>query len=203
MGYARARKTMMVGAICLVAAACASRPAPQQSASDTAPAGKGRGFYKVGSPYQIGGVWYYPAEDFSYEETGIASWYGEAFHAKNTANGEVFDLNSLTAAHWTLPMPSIVQVTNLDNGRVINLRVNDRGPFARNRIIDISRRGAQLLGFEQSGTAKVRVRILVPETIQVASLAKLGGSPDQPPGEVPQPAPREQAVAVNLAPLPG
>ncbi len=200
MGYARARKTIMVGAICLVAASCASRPEPQ-GASENVAGGKSRGTYKVGSPYQIGGVWYYPAEDFSYEETGIASWYGEAFHAKGTANGEVFDLNALTAAHRTLPLPSIVQVTNLDNGRVVNLRVNDRGPFARNRIIDISRRGAQLLGFEQNGTAKVRVRILVPESIQAASIAKLGGSPDQAPGEVPQAAPREQVVAVNLAPV--
>src|SRR6266853_3103044 len=136
----------------------------------------GLGMYKVGNPYQIAGVWYRPAEDFSYDETGIASWYGEDFHGKYTANGEVYDLNALTAAHRTLPMPTIVQVTNLDNGRTIELRVNDRGPFARGRIIDVSRRGAQLLGFEPQGTAKVRVRIMVPETIQAVSLARRNGT---------------------------
>ena len=92
--------------------------------------------YKVGAPYQINGVWYYPAADYSYDETGVASWYGEQFDRKYTANGEIFDLNELTAAHRTLPMPSIVQVTNLTNGRSLQLRVNDRGPFARGRIIE-------------------------------------------------------------------
>ena len=139
------------------------------------------GGYKVGDPYQINGVWYYPAEDWTYDETGIASWYGEAFHGKYTADGEVFDLNALTAAHRTLPMPSVVQVTNLENGRSIEVRVNDRGPFARGRIIDLSRRAAQLLGFEGQGTAKVRVKLLVPESIQVASLAGRNGPP--PPSE--------------------
>jgi rare lipoprotein A len=142
--------------------------------------GNGAGLYKVGQPYQIDGTWYYPAEDFSYDETGIASWYGADFHGKNTANGEVFDLNELTAAHRTLPLPSVVQVTNLDNGRSIKLRVNDRGPYARGRIIDVSRHAAQLLGFEGSGTAKVRVKILVPDSIQVASLARRNGGDDKP-----------------------
>src|SRR5581483_5098415 len=131
-----------------------------------------RGVYKVGEPYQIGGIWYYPAEDYSYDESGIASWYGPDFHGKYTANGEIFDLNGLSAAHRTLPMPTIVEVTNLENGRALALRVNDRGPFARGRIIDVSRRAAQLLGFEGQGTAKVRVKVLVPETIQAASLAR-------------------------------
>ncbi|MBT7942196.1 MAG: septal ring lytic transglycosylase RlpA family protein, partial [Alphaproteobacteria bacterium] len=102
--------------------------------------------YKIGDPYQIQGVWYYPAEDFEYEETGIASWYGTQFHGRRTANGETYDMNALTAAHRTLPMPSFVRVTNMENGRSLILKVNDRGPFARSRIIDISRRGAQLLG---------------------------------------------------------
>jgi peptidoglycan lytic transglycosylase len=155
-------------------AACASHHPPPSAGSG------GNGLYKVGQPYQIEGTWYYPAEDFSYDETGIASWYGADFHGKNTANGEVFDFNELTGAHRTLPMPSVVQVTNLDNGRSIKLRVNDRGPYARGRIIDVSRRAAQLLGFEVSGTAKVRVKILVPETIQVASLARRNGSDDKP-----------------------
>jgi rare lipoprotein A len=155
-------------------AGCASHHPPPSAGSG------GNGLYKVGQPYQIEGTWYYPAEDFSYDETGIASWYGADFHGKNTANGEVFDFNELTGAHRTLPMPSVVQVTNLDNGRSIKLRVNDRGPYARGRIIDVSRRAAQLLGFEVSGTAKVRVKILVPETIQVASLARRNGSDDKP-----------------------
>lgn len=131
-----------------------------------------KGNYKVGNPYQIEGIWYYPHVDYEYEETGIASWYGPNFHGKPTANGEVFDMNELTAAHRTLPLPSLVEVTNLENGRKLKLRVNDRGPFAKGRIIDISRQGAQLLGFKVNGTAKVRVRILAPESRQLAAQAK-------------------------------
>jgi rare lipoprotein A len=177
-------------------AGCANRPGPAGPGAAAVP----KPIYKVGTPYQIGGAWYYPAEDFSYEETGIASWYGEEFHGKYTANGEVFDRNALTAAHRTLPMPSIVQVTNLENGRSLQLRVNDRGPFARGRIIDVSRRSAQLLGFEGTGTAKVRVRILVPESIQVASLARRNGSDEGAGGESVASAPRPNITA---EPLPG
>ncbi|GAA0569543.1 septal ring lytic transglycosylase RlpA family protein [Caenispirillum bisanense] len=124
-----------------------------------------RGIYKIGKPYQIDGTWYYPKEDFRYTEEGVASWYGADFHGKPTANGEVYDMNDLTAAHRTLPMPAVVRVTNQDNGRSLILRVNDRGPFAKNRIIDISRRGAQLLGFEAKGTTRVRVEILPDESM--------------------------------------
>ena len=120
--------------------------------------------YKIGKPYKIRGQWYYPAEDYGYSEVGTASWYGEDFHAKYTANGEVCNMHTLTAAHRTLPLPSIVRVTNLENGRSLVLRVNDRGPFAKNRIIDISKRGAQLLGFQNKGTAKVRVEIMAEES---------------------------------------
>jgi rare lipoprotein A len=178
--------------------------APTNSNAQAAPA-RG-GVYKVGTPYQIDGVWYYPAEDFNYDETGIASWYGEAFHGKFTANGETFDLNSVTAAHRTLPMPSIVEVTNLENGRSILVRVNDRGPYARSRIIDLSRRSAQLLGFEQQGTAKVHVRILVAESIQAASIARHnGGDSDKAIAgvEVPQAAPRTAVAVEPLTPPPG
>jgi peptidoglycan lytic transglycosylase len=175
-------------------AGCANRPNPTAPSAAATP----RAIYKVGTPYQIGGVWYYPAEDFSYEESGIASWYGEEFHGKYTANGEVFDRNSLTAAHRTLPMPSVVQVTNLENGRSLQLRVNDRGPFARGRIIDVSRRAAQLLGFEGTGTAKVRVRILVPESIQVASLARRNGAEDGANGETVAAVPRPVITAEAL-----
>jgi rare lipoprotein A len=120
--------------------------------------------YKVGKPYQIQGVWYYPEEDYQYDESGIASWYGTKFHGRKTANGEVYDMNALTAAHRTLPMPSFVRVTNLENGRSLILLVNDRGPFARGRIIDISRRGSQLLNFQKQGTARIRVQVLADQS---------------------------------------
>ncbi len=133
---------------------------------------RAQGIYKVGDPYQIQGAWYYPAEDWNYVETGIASFYGGErsgtdFHGKLTANGELYDMNSLTAAHTTLPMPSLVRVTNIENGRSIVLRVNDRGPFARGRIIDVSRRAAQLLGFEGQGTARVKVELMAEESRQL------------------------------------
>lgn len=118
---------------------------------------KTAGVYKVGNPYQIGDTWYYPKEQPDYDETGIASWYGPTFYGKKTANGETFDAQDLTAAHRTLPMPVNVRVTNLGNGKSLILRVNDRGPFARNRIIDVSERAAELLGYKNAGTARVRV----------------------------------------------
>lgn len=136
-----------------------------QATNDTG----GEGYYKIGNPYQIDGIWYYPAEDYEYDETGIASWYGAKFHGRTTANGEIYDMNALTAAHRTLPMPSYVRVTNLENGRSLVLNVNDRGPFAKGRIIDVSRRGAQLLGFQQQGTARVRVQILADRSRAVAA----------------------------------
>jgi rare lipoprotein A len=133
------------------------------------------GTYKVGNPYKIMGKWYYPKEDYSYSEVGTASWYGKDFHAKKTANGEKYDMNSLTAAHRTLPLPSIVKVTNLENGRSLVLRVNDRGPYAKNRIIDVSRRASQLLGFYTQGTTKVRVEVMEKES--KALKAALTGEP--------------------------
>ena len=133
------------------------------------------GTYKVGNPYKIMGKWYYPKEDYSYSEVGTASWYGKDFHAKKTANGERYDMNSLTAAHRTLPLPSIVKVTNLENGRSLVLRVNDRGPYAKNRIIDVSKRASQLLGFFTQGTTKVRVEVMEKES--KALKAALTGEP--------------------------
>ena len=118
------------------------------------------GSTKVGRPYRIDGITYVPRVDPDYDQVGMASWYGAEFHGKRTANGEVFDMNALTAAHKTLPMPSRVRVSNLENGRTLVVTVNDRGPFARGRIIDVSRRVAQLLGFEGTGVAKVRVEAL-------------------------------------------
>lgn len=116
------------------------------------------GEYKVGDPYEISGVWYYPKANPNYDEVGIASWYGLKFHGKTTANGAVYDMNALTAAHKTLPMPSKVRVTNLTNGRSLIVDINDRGPFVNGRIIDLSRRASQLLGFEENGLAMVRIQ---------------------------------------------
>lgn len=117
------------------------------------------------------GVWYYPAEDWDYEETGIASWYGPNFDGRDTANGEVFDMTLVSAAHRTLPLPSYVMVTNLDNGRTMEVRINDRGPYAHGRIIDLSKRAAELLGFEDQGTARVRVKLLREKSMRVAQNA--------------------------------
>ena len=130
------------------------------------------GIYKIGDPYQIEGVWYYPAEDPDYRETGIASWYGDPFHGKRTANGAIYDMNALTAAHRTLPMPFRVRVTNLDNGRSMVLTINDRGPYARGRILDVSRRVAQLLGFHKKGTALVRVEAVAGQQRDALLIAK-------------------------------
>ncbi len=137
--------------------------------------GEPTGYYKIGQPYQIKGVWYYPKEDYAYDESGIASWYGADFHRQLTANGEVYNKNELTAAHRTLPMPSLARVTNLENGRAIVVRVNDRGPFSRGRIIDVSQRAAQLLGFEGQGTAKVRVQVLADESKAIAEAMRRYG----------------------------
>lgn len=132
--------------------------------------------YTVGKPYEVAGTWYYPREDWSYDKTGIASWYGKQFQGRHTADGEIFDLTNLTAAHRTLPLPVVVRVTNLANGRSLKLRVNDRGPFVNtgDRIIDVSRRAAKLLGFEHAGTARVRVQIDLPDSLKAATAAGRG-----------------------------
>lgn len=132
--------------------------APKQASSNSA------GYYKIGNPYQVAGVWYYPKEDYNYKEIGVSSWYGPDFHNGITANGEQYDMHGLTAAHRTLPLPSVVRVTNLQNGRSLVLRVNDRGPFVNNRIIDVSMRAAQMLGFKDQGTTQVQVEVLPEES---------------------------------------
>lgn len=132
-------------------------PAPRPSggpASDTP--------VKIGKPYQIAGIWYSPSDDADYDEVGLASWYGAQFHGARTANGEVFDMDRVGAAHKTLPLPSYVEVTALDTGKTVVVRINDRGPFVANRIIDLSRRSAQLLGIERAGVSRVRVRRVYP-----------------------------------------
>jgi rare lipoprotein A len=117
---------------------------------------------KVGRPYQISGQWYTPAVDETYDEIGIASWYGPGFDGRPAANGEIFNENKISAAHKTLPLPSYVQVTNLDNGKQLYVRINDRGPFVDDRIIDLSKKAAELLGSKNTGVARVRVRVAPP-----------------------------------------
>jgi len=141
----------------LLLAGCGGSSERPQAVAVPGPVGEEQ---KIGRPYQVAGIWYYPREDANYDETGTASWYGPNFHGKPTANGESFDMNAVSAAHPTLPLPSRVRVTNLENGRALIVRVNDRGPFARGRIIDLSRRAAQLLGFARNGTARVRVQLV-------------------------------------------
>lgn len=123
---------------------------------------RGGGVYKVGIPYRINGQWYVPREEPSYDRRGIASWYGTDFHGRKTANGEVYDMDALSAAHPTLPMPSYAYVTNIANGRTVLVRINDRGPYAYNRIIDLSRRTAHVLDIAERGTSEVRVRYAGP-----------------------------------------
>lgn len=132
------------------------------------------GTYKIGKPYRAEGVYYYPQEDFNLVETGIASWYGPDFHGHRTANGEIYDQQELTAAHRTLQMPALVRVTNLENGRSVVVRINDRGPFKRGRVIDCSRRAAELLGFIGHGTARVKLEVLTRESRLMAEAAKRG-----------------------------
>lgn len=129
------------------------------------------GGVKVGDPYKIKGKTYIPEIDYKYDKVGIASWYGDDFHCKKTANGEKFNKNELSAAHKTLPLPSVVKVTNLGNGKSINVVVNDRGPFAHDRIIDLSEKSAIALGMKNQGIAKVRVQFLPKESNEL--MAKL------------------------------
>lgn len=158
-----------LGIVCLALAACSSSSKlagkfgaePGTRVADVEkPIPKGGGVYKVGNPYEIAGKTFVPREDPHYDEVGPASWYGTDFHGRLTANGEVFDMNSLSAAHPTLPLPSYVRVTNLANRRSVVVRINDRGPYARNRVIDVSARAASVLGFKENGVAKVRVQYL-------------------------------------------
>ena len=143
----------LTGAVSLAGCATTSLPDAPKSIS----AGGGA-HYKVGAPYKIAGKWYAPKVDTSYDETGLASWYGDEFNGRPTANGEIFDKRRLSAAHKTLPLPTLVEVENLANHKKIIVRVNDRGPFVGDRIIDLSHAAARELGFEHQGVAKVRVR---------------------------------------------
>src|SRR6266436_2171848 len=180
----KAARGAAVAAMCLALANCASsgkfasRVDPKYGVSSSPrvvalgdPVPKGGGTYRVGKPYTVGGRIYVPEEDVNYREEGLASWYGDDFHGRLTANGEVFDMGSLTAAHTTLPMPCYARVTNLSNGKSLVVRVNDRGPYHGNRLIDVSNRAAELLEFKGNGVAQVRV--------EYAGRAPLEGSDDR------------------------
>ena len=159
-----------IAVACLMLANCASsnkfagRVDPKYGVSSSPrvvefgePVPKGGGTYRVGKPYIVAGRIYVPEEDVNYREEGTASWYGDDFHGRLTANGEVFDMGALTAAHPTLPMPCYARVTNLSNGKSLIVRVNDRGPYHGNRLIDVSNKAAELLEFKGNGVARVRV----------------------------------------------
>ena len=154
---------------------------------DRAP--KGGGVYRVGKPYVVGGQTYVPEDNTGYQTKGLASWYGKDFHGRLTANGEVFDMESITAAHPTLPMPSYVRVTNLANRRSLIVRVNDRGPFHSNRVIDLSHKSAHLLGFRDNGVARVKVEYIGRAALEGSDDGKLmatfrEGEPAPPPIQV-------------------
>ena len=140
------------------------------------PVPKGGGAYRVGKPYQVAGRTYVPEENTNYEAEGVASWYGDVFHGRLTANGEVFDMNSISAAHPTLPIPSYVRVTNLRNNRSIVVRVNDRGPYHENRVIDVSVRAAKLLDFHQYGLTRVRVEYVGRAALEGSDDTKLAAT---------------------------
>jgi rare lipoprotein A len=164
---------LRVGAVMAVAAslaACASVQPRYAAEPERAPAPatpKRGGTWK---PYQVGGKWYTPREQPNYDEQGLASWYGGRHQGRPTANGERFDVGRLTAAHKTLPLPSIVEVTNLDNGKRLKVRVNDRGPFVDGRIIDLSEEAARRLGFQRKGLARVRVRFVGMAGVETATI---------------------------------
>ncbi|HYG27867.1 MAG TPA: septal ring lytic transglycosylase RlpA family protein [Caulobacteraceae bacterium] len=152
------RRLLAAVLACGALAACASTPPepPPQTVSGTM------------KPYTIRGKTYTPRHDPDYDEVGLASWYGGKHHGRMTADGEIFDQNAPSAAHKTLPLPSVVEVKNLENGRKIKVRVNDRGPFAEGRIIDLSKEAARQLGMLEQGLAKVRVRYVGPAERKVA-----------------------------------
>lgn len=126
--------------------------------------GKYEGYFKIGKPYKIYDILYTPQDYEEFEEIGTASWYGDDFHGKQTANGEIYNMGSMTAAHRTLPLPSIVKVTNLANNKSVIVRVNDRGPFAKSRVIDLSQRAAEILEYKNKGTARVKIELMRDET---------------------------------------
>ena len=173
------------------------------------PVPKGGGVYKLGDPYYAGGRLYVPVNDTTYDQVGIASWYGDFFHGRRTANGEIYDMDALTAAHPTLPMPTYVSVTSLETGRTIIVRINDRGPYHDGRIIDLSHRAAVLLGIHDRGSGPVRVHYIGPaplngdDTLEQTTLARQPWAPHMvKQKQARAPSPKPQAVAAAKAPPP-
>ena len=164
------------------------------------PQGSTKGLRGTEKPYQIRGIWYYPKADPDYDERGIGSWYGEQFHNRRTANGEIFDMDLPSAAHKTLPLPSIVEVTNLDNGRKMKVRVNDRGPFVGDRIIDLSKAAAEQLGYGRAGVARVRVRYVGPAGKTPFDERRIVASAPPPPTPRAAPPPKARVYAGGLPP---
>lgn len=176
----RPRFHFLVISLALFAAGCTTcevatlpPPAPEPTQPVPPPAkvkkSRSKGSFRLGEPYQISGIWYTPKMEWDYSVEGRASWYGKPFHGRPTANGEIYDQDELTAAHQTLPLPSVVRVTNLENGRSLILRVNDRGPFIKGRILDVSRKAAKLLKFHDQGTTQVRIEVLEKESREAAA----------------------------------
>lgn len=169
---------------------------------------KGGGKYMVGNPYKIAGKWYTPVEDPDYNRTGLASWYGPNFHGRFTANGEIYDQYHLSAAHPTFPLPSYARVTNQKNGASVVVRVNDRGPFAHNRIIDVSSKAAELLAFKAAGVASVNVEYLGPAPLDGRDMPFLMASYREPGQQGPTVMPEGQIasgvmLAMNETGVPG
>jgi rare lipoprotein A len=153
------------------------------------------------APYQVNGVWYRPRAQPDYDAVGVATWYGGQYHHRRTADGEIFEMDKASAAHATLPLPCIVEVTNLDNGRRIQVRVNDRGPFVAGRILDLSQEGARELGFYERGSARVRVRYIGPAPGETQRLVRVTFSPPAPAFAAP-PVPSVQGSSVQVSSLP-
>jgi rare lipoprotein A len=180
--FGERRRSILLGAVALGALALAacnsntrltSRVDPRYGVSASPrvvepgePVPKGGGTYRVGKPYVVAGRTYYPEENRRYRREGIASWYGEDFHGRLTANGEVYDMEAISAAHPTMPMPSYARVTNLYNGRSLIVRVNDRGPYHDDRVIDLSGKAAELLELRRAGTGRVRVEYVGPAALE-------------------------------------
>lgn len=207
-GEMRLLRGMAVAALgCASLVACATpQPrlpiykSPPKSYTGPPPPGSTKGLRGTEKPYQIRGIWYYPKADPNYDEKGIGSWYGEQFHNRRTANGEIFDMDMPSAAHKTLPLPSIVEVTNLDNGRKMKVRVNDRGPFVGDRIIDLSKAAADQLGYQRAGVARVRVRYIGPAGKTPFDERRIIAASPPPPEPRYAPPPKARAYASGLPP---
>src|ERR1700741_110868 len=212
----RAARGVAAVATCLVLANCASsnkfasRVDPKYGVSSSPrvvafgePVPKGGGTYRVGKPYVVAGRVYVPEENVNYRQEGLASWYGDDFHGRLTANGEIYDMTSLSAAHPTLPMPCYARVTNLANGKSLIVRVNDRGPYHGNRVMDVSNKAAELLEFKSNGVARVRVEYVARAPLEGSDdrqlMATLRTGVSAPP---PSPRPLAPARAVVLGPAP-